>query len=352
MKWLVLASIFASLVLIGGSFATYKYLSYKPPLTLDPTSQPSPTINHEPTNQLTSPSSHILKRSKHVGQTFNNCGPATLSMLLSMYDISKSQAELGNILRPYQHPKGDNDDKTVTTAEFANLLPTFGLSSKRRVNGTIDLIKLFIANDIPVVVKTLLQRDDDIAHYRLVRGYDDTKQILIIDDSYHGPNRKVAYSDFLTDWQPFNYDYVIAYPATKEDIVKAILGPEIDEQTNYQNALARAEKEGALFNIATNSYHLGNYQKTVEIFESIQSRLPRRTLWYQIEPFLAYQKLGQYDKALALINKTLSDGNRAFSELYQIRGEIYQAQGNPETAQKEFDLALLYNKNFPRYSNP
>ena len=45
------------------------------------------------------PYSKVLPTSYHVFQTFNNCGPAALSMALSHYGIKKTQQELGNELR-------------------------------------------------------------------------------------------------------------------------------------------------------------------------------------------------------------------------------------------------------------
>ena len=65
------------------------------------------------------PSQKILPNDYHVFQTFNNCGPAALSMELSYYGINISQQELVQDLRPYQNPQGDNDDKSVTLDELA-----------------------------------------------------------------------------------------------------------------------------------------------------------------------------------------------------------------------------------------
>jgi tetratricopeptide (TPR) repeat protein len=154
-------------------------------------------------------------------------------------------------------------------------------------------------------------------------------------------------------WQPFNYDYIIVFKKDSEEKVKAILGQEWDETASWQNALKRAQEEHKispdnvypLFNISVASFHLGDYQASVEAFEKVEGRLPRRMLWYQIEPILAYQKLGDYDRVFAIIQRVLDNGNRAFSELYLIRGEIYLEQGDEQKARQEFEQALFYNKN-------
>ena len=70
--------------------------------------------------RLTAPDEKkTLENEYHVFQTFNNCGPASLSMVFSYYGINKSQDELGRELRPYQNQQGDNDDKSVTFEELS-----------------------------------------------------------------------------------------------------------------------------------------------------------------------------------------------------------------------------------------
>ena len=295
----------------------------------------------------------LLPNPSHVFQTFNNCGPATLSMMLNWYGLNVTQAELGNKMRPYQNAAGDNDDKTIFTYEFVDWAESYALLAVGRVNGDIELLKTFTANGIPVVVKTWLNLDEDIGHFRLVRGFDETKGVIIQDDSYQGKDREIKYFDFLSMWQPFNYDYMVIYTPENRELVEAIIGQEMDPLVAWENALSRAEKEKALdaanpypgFNISTASYQLGDYDRSVSEFESVQSSLPKRMLWYQIEPILAYRELGNYDKVFQITNNILENGNRAYSELYLLRGEIYLEQGNTEAAREQFELAVFYNQN-------
>ena len=298
--------------------------------------------------------SAMLAAPRQVFQTFNNCGPATLSMALSWYGISVSQDELALKMRPYQVEGGDNDDKTIFTSEFSGWAETYGLKSVSRVNGTIDLLKLFTANEIPVVVKTWLKPGEDIGHFRFFRGCDEAKQVVIVDGSYHGPNRRVSYYDFLSMWQPFNYAYIILYPAEKEELVRTILGGEGDESVAWKGALERAKEEEKLdsqniypvFNQATAHFQLGEDEESVADFVRVEERLPRRMLWYQIEPVLAYQKLGEFERVILVTDKILENGNRAVSELYQIRGEMYLERGDREKAREQFELAIKYNSHF------
>lgn len=318
---------------------------------------PAPVVSPTETSKITlkQPSDKaLLPRTKVSYQTFNNCGPATLSMILSYYQIFKSQKELAEQMRPYQHPKGDNDDKTIFPEEFIDWVEKFGLKAIHRPNGSLQLIKLLVSNGIPVVTKTWLKPNEDIGHYRIIRGFDERAKVIIDDDSYFGPNRRLSYFDFLSMWQPFNYGYIPIFEPGKEEIVKAILGEDLDLAVVYQKAVERAKKEAELtpdnvypiFNQVTSYYHLGEYEKSVAEFEKVESRLPRRVLWYQIEPVLSYKELKNYDRVFQISNWIFEHGNRAFSELYQIRGEIYLEKGDQESAHREFELALKYNKNY------
>ena len=298
--------------------------------------------------------SALLENPKHIYQTFNNCGPATLSMILYWYGKDVSQNELGDEMRPYQNPEGDNDDKTIFTYEFVDWAKIYGFESIGRVNGDIELLKTFTTNGIPVVVKTWLHVNDDIGHFRIIRGFDESKKVIIQDDSFEGPNKKISYFDFLSMWQPFNYAYIIVYTQEQKDLVSAIIGEEMDENVAWGNALTKAKKELELdpenvypyFNMSTSYYHLGNFNKSVEEFEQVESQIPRRMLWYQIEPIQAYKELGNYARVFQITDNILANGNRAFSELYQLRGEINIAQGKKEKAREQFELAILYNQNF------
>lgn len=295
-----------------------------------------------------------LPQSQFVAQSFNNCGPATLSMTLSYYGKNVSQEELAIQMRPFNNPFGGVDDKSIFASEFASHAKKYGFVSLHRPNGSIDLLKTFVVNDIPVVVRMWLNPYEDIGHFRIVRGYDEAREVIIVDDSYNGPNLEVSYADFFSMWQPFNYSYILVFPKEKQAIVNAILGKEKDEKVAYRNALKRSEEKlrenpdnaYAQFNIAIAEYYLGNYEEAVIAFEKAEFGLPPRMLWYQYEPILAYQKVKNYDRVFQLTDTILINGNLAFSELYQIRGEVYEVLGNKEAAKQAFENAVYYNHNF------
>ena len=299
------------------------------------------------------PDAKTLHNDYHIFQSFNNCGPASLSMALSYYDIQESQQALGEQLRPYQNVEGVNDDKSVTLAEMAEKGKDYELIAYHRPNGDMELIKYFVANDMPVVVRTWLNQQEDIGHYRVIKGYDDTTKEIIQDDSYEGKNLRYSYDDFATLWKAFNYEYLVLVPKEKDQLAKTIIGEDVNSDVAWKTAENNAQNQlksdpdnvYSRFNLSTALYHTKQYKEAVIEFEKVQDQLSSRMLWYQIEPVQAYFALGNYDKVFSITNKILQNENEAFSELYLIRSKIFIEQGNITLAKEEFEKAVFYNQN-------
>jgi len=276
-------------------------------------------------------------------------------MALSYYGITKSQYELGQDLRPYQNPQGDNDDKSTTLDELAREATEFGLLPFHRPNGTVELVKRFVLYDMPVITLTRLTAEDDIGHFRVVKGYDDATGKLLQDDSYQGHNLWYSYAQFESLWETFNYEYLVLVPEDKRAVAEAIIGEDTDLVTAWHKAADGARRRLTTqpasvydrFNLAVALYYTGDFAGSVAAFEAVEAELPFRTLWYQIEPIEAYYELGDYDRVFELTDEILANHNRAFSELYILRGKIYQKQGNTAAAKREFEAAVLYNRNMP-----
>jgi hypothetical protein len=299
------------------------------------------------------PEKKVLVNDYHIFQTFNNCGPASLSMALSYFGIHETQQTLGQAIRPYQIASGDNDDKSVTMDELAYKAREYGLLTYHRPNGDITLLKQFITHGIPVITRTWLHVHEDIGHYRIVKGYDETTQEIIQDDSFENKNLRYSYADFLSMWSKYNYEYLVLVPSDKQQLAESILGENVDFLTAWKHALENAQTEAARhpddmyveFNVSVAAYYAEDYKQSIAAYEKVADKLPFRTLWYQIEPIQAYYELGEYDKVFAITDKVLNNQNRAFSEFYLIRGNIYKKQGKLEEAKQEYENAVKYNVN-------
>ncbi len=350
MKWVIL-SIAGIITIIA--VAAYAMRSPHTPTqtTFSPLVTQQRVVSSVTPTAIPLPDAVTIPTTYHVYETFNNCGPASLSMALSYFGIEKSQQELGAALRPYQNPKGDNDDKSVTLDELADKAEEFGLMALHRPNGSVDMVKEFIAAGIPVIARTRLKKDDDIGHYRIIKGYDDGVQSFIQDDSFQGKNLQFTYTEFSELWSTFGNEYLVIFPKEKEATVKRIMGSQWDERLAWQSAVQAyiriltisPDDIYARLNLSVALYHTGDFVGSVSEFEKVEQKLPMRTLWYQIEPILSYYELGNYIRVFEITDAMLNKNNRAFSELYILRGRIYQKQGDREKAKAEFEKAVLYN---------
>lgn len=310
-------------------------------------------ITQEQTTLPEVPNSKTLSGSTHVFQTFNNCGPASLSMALSFFGISRSQSELGNSLRPYQNPQGNNDDKSVTLEELAAKAEEFDLVVYHRPAGSVEILQQLIAQDLPVIARTWLNPGEDIGHYRVVKGYDKQAGTLIQDDSLQGKNLIYSEADFLEIWEPFNFELLVLVSEPKREIVELILADILDENKAWSKALELSEEKiersranldtYALFNKSVALYHLGDYEQSVAFFEEVRDQLPGRMLWYQIEPILAYYQLGNYQQVMSISQEIFDSQNQSFSELLYLRGLIYEKQGQADLAASSFAAANRFN---------
>ncbi len=291
----------------------------------------------------------LLPGAKWVAQTFNNCGPATTSMVLQYFDFNVNQNETKAKLRT------NADDKNVFTYEMADYIKKdYGIESKLLYGGDIALLKKLVANGFYVVVEDWLHPNEDIGHVTIIRGFDDEQGVLIADDSYIGINITYPYEEFSqTQWKAFNYEYLPVYKAGSEELLKAIVGSSWDPKVMYKKSADIARTEiakndndmHAWFNLGTSNYGLGNYTEAKVAFEKSKSiGWPKRMLWYQIEPLQTYNKLGEYQKAIDLSNIALWS-NDSFAEAHVEKAIAYKGLGQMEQSRAEAQTALNFAPN-------
>lgn len=292
------------------------------------------------------PKSAVLPGAVWVPQTFNNCGPATVSMTLQYFGLNIGQDITKKDLRT------NPDDTNVFTYEIRDYLAkNYDIQSKLFYNGDINLLKTLVANGFYVILENWLHPNEDIGHFVIIRGYDDDRGVLIADDSFIGTNVTFFYDQFdKTQWKPFNYEYLPVYKKDMEPILKAIVGNNSDAKTMYQNAVVKNRQTldqnsndmYAWFNLGTSYYGLEDYKNAKIAFEKARAiGWPRRMLWYQIQPVQTYNKLGEFDKALILANEGLLY-NGKFNELLLEKAIALKGLGRISEAREVINQAILY----------
>nr|MCU0508694.1 C39 family peptidase [Anaerolineae bacterium] len=250
----------------------------------------------------------------HYWQTWNNCGPATLSTNLSYFGINIAQDKIGPILKP------ERDDKNVGPEQLAQFAREQGLRATVRVQGDTNRLKALLAAGIPVLVETWYEPkpNDGMGHYRLIVGYDDAAAHWIAYDSYesHGLDRKapyqgikLPYKQFDPLWKVFNRTYIPIYDEARAAAVEALLGADMDDRAMWERSLAlnlaavkaNPKDNFAWFNAGTDYVALGNYEAAAKAYDTARKlKLPWRMLWYQFGPFEAYYHMGRHKEVIGL----------------------------------------------------
>lgn len=337
------------------------------------TSTATPTL--EPTNTLTStsttevpilpsatpnalPPTANLYGFTYTRQTWNNCGPATITMGLSYFGWREDQDFAASFLKP------DEEDKNVTPQEMVSFVnEQSGVRAITRMGGTLDLLKMLIANGYPVILSIGFMPEgyDWLGHYRAIVGYDDYRGVFYAYDSFlgngdNGEGIVLSFDELDQDWRQFNRNFIVLYRQEEESTLSQLLGEQADPERSAELALEIARQEArvnpqdgfAWFNIGTSLVALERYDEASLAYD--QSRhfnLPWRMMWYQFGPYTAYFNVERHDDVLALTTANLNNGGQYVEETHYWQGRAYVAQGNIDEAIRAFNAALSIN---PRFS--
>ncbi len=167
------------------------FVTATPTNTLVPTNTPAPTATPTPTLTPTPtplPSSALLEPTNYQPQTYNNCGPCSIAILLGYYGPWITQHEVNDIVPP-----------GPSVCASADYMPHHQLEGRAyQVPSLRDPIRLLLANGIPVIASQRLELESDIGHYRVIKGYDDAAGEFISDDPLQskGPDYHIDYETF------------------------------------------------------------------------------------------------------------------------------------------------------------
>ena len=293
----------------------------------------------------------------HHQQTWNNCGPATITMALSYYGWLEDQASAARFLKP------NREDKNVSPHEMAAFVEeATAVKAIVRMGGTIELLKRLVANGFPVVIETaaMFEAYDWIGHYRALVAYDDNYRLFYFFDSFLGVGNaaqgiSITYDQVDRDWQTFNRTFIVVYEPQREGLLRSVMDSHWDADAAAMIALDAATAEArrepnnafAWFNMGTSLVALDRYPEAATAFDRAQAlgKLPWRMLWYQFGPFQAYYEVGRYDDVLSLVKINVNSAEE-IEETYYWQGRVLQAQGQSAQAATAYRRALAYNPNY------
>jgi hypothetical protein len=292
-------------------------------------------------------------------QDWNNCGPATLALGLRYFGWSGDQFTISDLLKP------DRGDKNVNIEELVYYVRTQAgwLNADFRVDGTIEQLKGLLAAGLPVIVEKgfILGEGDGgggwAGHYLLLTGYDEARQVFVIQDTNPGtggPDLEISFAELDDGWRAFNRVYLVVYPAGGDARIQALLGSDADPTANRAEAVdtAQAEIEAdsqdpyAWFNLGSNLIAFERYGEAATAFDNALSiGLPWRFTRYQFGPYIAYFNQGRFQDVIDLAEATLYRTYKAEESLLW-RGWARFRLGDLNGAIADFREALDYNPTY------
>ncbi|MGB7873291.1 MAG: C39 family peptidase [Anaerolineales bacterium] len=337
-------------------------------LTPEATSTPEPGPTSRPTITPTPlPASVVLEGVKYEDQhnRWNYCGPANFSMALTYWGWDGNRDVVGKVIKP------DDDDKNVMPYELQDFVTDNvpGMRSAMRYGGDIVTLKRLISAGFPVVAeKGYYERDYTgktgwMGHYQFVTGYDDSKKVVIAQDTYlDGPDFEIPYEEFTEGWRSFNYVFVVVYPAERENEVMRLLGPLANADDAARLSLEQAQAESqklngidqffAWFNVGSSHVALRQYgdasfayDYAFQLYNGLSgdnSVRPYRMMWYQTGPYFAYYYSNRFSDVINLATTTLEDtiSEPVLEESLIWRGRAYYMAGDTQAAIKDYRAAL------------
>lgn len=330
--------------------------------TLEPTIWPTSTPIPPTATPLPAPSVYGLNQEAitfHL-QGWNNCGPANLAMGLSYFGWNGDQYDTAAFLKP------NREDKNVSPEQMvAYVLEETSLNAIYRVAGTIEMLKWLVSNEFMVIVESgyTPPGEEWYGHYLTLIGYDDARQEFDFYDSNLGrssaPVIPQTYAEFDANWQAFNRTYIVIYEPNREQTLRTYLGRDWNTTSNWRSAadvaraeaLADQENAFAFFNLGTALTMVGEYENAGRAFDqAFNLGLPRRMMWYQFMPYEAWFQASRLDDVVSLAQSTIT-GARYVEESYYYLGRVYEVWGDFEGAIEQYELALVYNRNYRAAQN-
>jgi hypothetical protein len=347
------------------------------PIPIIPTAtQPGPTATPLPTSTPTLtptplPTAISLVGVKYEDQhnRYNYCGPANLSMALTYWGWEGNRDTVG------EYVKTNKDDKNVMPYELQDFVQSqTDFDALIRYGGDISLMEKLVAAGFPVVTEKgyytydMTGRYGWLGHYQFITGYDEAKQVLVVQDTYidKGENHEFTYEDFIKGWRSFDYLFMIVYPLDKQAQLFSLLGDYADTDWSNRRALEVAAQEVsslsgvdqyfAAFNVGTSHVNLREYVDAAYAYDyafQLYAGLPDdglrpfRMLWYQTGPYFAYYYSGRYQDTIDLANATFNTiGDDVLEESWYWRGMGELALGDTAGAIADFQEAVRLHPNF------
>ena len=250
----------------------------------------------------------------------NYCGPACLSMVLNYWERKRPFDQKTIAAEVYDDARqGSNTSEMV-------LFPRLHGFASYSCQGDLETLRAVLRKNIPVIVLTKTPGQGGTGHYRVVIGFDDRQEIVIIHDPAFGAGRIMKVKTFLQSWD-------LGYGADKSGWMMAV----VPEQTDFPFPALR-ENPMTHVNLATAYYRRDDFERSKSEWQRVRELSGR-------DPYPLYSlgiislREGRPGEAEAYALKALSlDDKSAYA--FDVLGLARAMQGRLSEAFRDLAQAL------------
>lgn len=161
---------------------------------------------------------YVLTGMPLVRQTYNACGPASITQVLAYFGLKMEMADVSRRTRP-------SETSYMSAQAIVNFAPQVGMEARLFTNGSLGTVKAAIKNGLPIIAlqSHITDAGKVIPHWRVVMGYNDpTSQVYLMDPLLGYVS--MGYADFARVWADHRGQFAILYPPQLAAVVRKSVG--------------------------------------------------------------------------------------------------------------------------------
>lgn len=137
-------------------------------------------------------------------QSYNDCGPASIGMVLGYYGINVPVKTISSKTKP-------KPESYMQVGAISPYVGQYGLETAVVYGGQIEKLQKMVALGVPTIVLQYYIQVGKVPHFRVVRGFDRQAQWIYLADPLVG-YAKMSYKDFDTLWNTQGRIFIAVYP--------------------------------------------------------------------------------------------------------------------------------------------
>lgn len=161
------------------------------------------------------PATLTLTKVPIVYQGYNDCGPASIAMVLGYYGISVPVTQISRLTKA-------TAASYMRVAAIGRYVGQYGLETAVVTGGRTQQLQRLVALGVPTIVLQYYVEVGRVPHFRVVRGFDQIGQWMYLADPLIGYAR-IQYRDFELLWGTQGRTFAAVYPAKmRPQVLKAL----------------------------------------------------------------------------------------------------------------------------------